>query len=310
MTRYLLRRLAYLIPVLLGISVVTFLLTNLTPGDPARLMLERQLGRQPSPEEVMRTRRELNLDAPIPVRYVRWLSQAVTGNFGVSYGDGEPVLRALARRFVNTFEIAVLGMTMALAIALPLGVLAAIWRNSPLDHLSRVIVLLGTSMPSYWFAYLLILVFAVRLQVLPVAGRGSWQHLVLPSATLGLAATASLMRLTRAEMIEVLGQDYIRTSRAKGLGPGAIYIGHALRNALVPVVTVAGMRFAHLLGGAVIVEAIFAWPGIGKFMLDAIFNRDYPVIQGFVLFMGIVFILINLLVDVSYAWLDPQIRLQ
>jgi peptide/nickel transport system permease protein len=164
-------------------------------------------------------------------------------------------------------------------------------------------------MPSFWVAYLLILLFAVKLQLLPVAGTGSWRHLILPSVTLGLAACASLMRLTRSEMLEVLGQDYIRTSRAKGLGPRAVVIRHALRNAMIPVMTVAGMRFAGLLGGAVIVETIFAWPGIGKFVLDSIFDRDYPVIQGFVVFMGTVFLLMNLLVDVSYAWLDPRIRL-
>jgi peptide/nickel transport system permease protein len=164
-------------------------------------------------------------------------------------------------------------------------------------------------MPSFWVAYLLILLFAVKLQLLPVAGTGTWKHLILPSVTLGLAACASLMRLTRSEMLEVLGQDYIRTSRAKGLGPRAVVIRHALRNAMIPVMTVAGMRFAGLLGGAVIVETIFAWPGIGKFVLDSIFDRDYPVIQGFVVFMGTIFLLMNLLVDISYAWLDPRIRL-
>jgi peptide/nickel transport system permease protein len=206
-------------------------------------------------------------------------------------------------------QIAVLGLIGAVLIAVPIGVMGAVWRNSPIDHFSRVLSLLGAAMPSYWVAYLLILVFSVRLQLLPVAGRGTWQHLILPSVTLGLAASASLMRLTRSEMLEVLGQDFIRTGRAKGLGSRAVLIGHALRNALIPVVTVAGMRFAGLLGGAVIVETIFAWPGIGKFVLDSIFDRDYPVIQGFVLFMGTVFLLINLAVDLSYAFLDPRIRL-
>jgi peptide/nickel transport system permease protein len=219
------------------------------------------------------------------------------------------VTGALLDRFPRTLQIAVLGIATALALALPLGVLAAVWRNSPVDHLSRVVALLGASMPSFWVAYLLILVFSVRLQLLPVAGTGTWQHLVLPAATLGLAAAASLMRLTRSEMIEALGQDFVRTGRAKGLAPRAVVVGHALRNALIPVVTVAGMRFAQLLGGAVIVETIFAWPGVGKFVLDSIFDRDYPVIQGFVVFMGTAFLLVNLAVDLSYGLLDPRVRL-
>ena len=309
MTRYLLRRLFYLVPVWLGISFVAFSLANLTPGDPARLMLQRQLERQPTPEEVARARDELQLDDPFIVRYVRWLGDAMTGDLGTSYRTGESVLGALIDRFPNTLQITLLGLLAALAVALPLGILSAVWRRSPIDHLSRVVALLGASMPSYWVAYLLILVFAVRMKVLPVAGQGTWQHLVLPSITLGLGASASLMRLTRSEMLEVLGQDFIRTSRAKGLGPRAVVIGHALRNALIPVTTVAGLRFAGLLGGAVIVETIFAWPGIGKFVLDSIFDRDYPVVQGFVMFMGTVFLLVNLLVDLSYAWLDPRIRL-
>lgn len=309
MTRYLLRRLAYLIPVWLGISFIAFVLANLTPGDPARLMLQRDLGRQPTGDEVALARAQMGLDDPFVIRYGRWLGNALTGDLGTSYRTGEPVLGALLGRFPYTFQIAILGLLGAVALALPLGILGAVWRNSPLDHLSRVVALIGAAMPNYWVAYLLILVFAVRLQLLPVAGRGTWQHLVLPAVTLGLAASASLMRLTRSEMLEVLGQDFVRTGWAKGLGSRAVIIGHALRNALIPVMTVAGMRFAGLLGGAVIVETIFAWPGIGKFVLDSIFDRDYPVIQGFVIFMGTVFLLINLLVDLGYAALDPRIRL-
>jgi peptide/nickel transport system permease protein len=307
--RYLLRRLAYLIPVWLGISFAAFGLANLTPGDPARLMLQRELGRQPTGAEVNTAREALGLDDPYLVRYGRWLGNAVTGNLGTSYRTGEPVLGALLERFPNTFQIAVLGLLGAIAVALPLGVLAAVWRNSVLDHASRVLALAGAAMPSYWVAYLLILVFAVHWQLLPVAGRGTWQHYVLPSVTLGLAACATLMRLTRSEMLEVLGQDFVRTGWSKGLDARAVILGHALRNALAPVLTVAGMRFAGLLGGAVIVETIFAWPGIGKFVLDSIFDRDYPVIQGFVVFMGTVFLLVNLAVDLGYAVLDPRIRL-
>lgn len=309
MARYLLRRLIYLVPIWLGISIIAFALANLTPGDPARLTLQRQLGRQPTAEEVAVQRDNLHLNEPIVMRYLRWLESAATGDLGTSYRTGEPVLNALADRFPNTLQIATLGLLFAVVVALPLGIVAAVRRNSPIDHASRVLALLAASMPGFWVAYLLILLFAVKLQLLPVAGKGSWQHLILPSVTLGLAACASLMRLTRSEMLEVLGQDYIRTSRAKGLSSRAVVLRHGLRNALIPVMTVAGLRFAGLLGGAVIVETIFAWPGIGKFVLDSIYDRDYPVVQGFVVFMGTVFLLVNLLVDVSYAWLDPRIRL-
>jgi peptide/nickel transport system permease protein len=308
-TVYVLRRVLYLIPIWLGISIVAFSLTNLTPGDPARLMLTRDLGRQPTAEEVSVAREQMGLNRPFVVRYVDWVTGAVTGDLGVSFRTGEPVLGALATRFPKTLQIAGLGIIFSLVIAVPLGALAAIYRNGPLDHVSRLVALLGASMPNFWVAYLLILFFSVRTGMLPVAGTGTWKHLVLPSVSLGLVACASLMRLTRSEMLEVLGQDFIRTARAKGLDSGVVAVRHALRNAMIPVVTIAGLRFAGLLGGAVIVETIFAWPGIGKFVLDSIFDRDYPVIQGFVIFMGTVFLLVNLLVDVSYAWLDPRIRL-
>lgn len=309
MTRYLLRRVLYLIPVWLCISFIAFSLANLAPGDPAWLMLQRELGRPPSSEELVQARQDMGLDAPFVVRYVNWLGKAVTGDFGTSYANGEPVFEELSRRFPNTLQLAVASLFIALALSLPLGVLSAIKRDTMLDHFTRFNALIGAAVPSYWLAYLLILVFAIHLSLLPVAGRGTWQHLILPSVTLAMAATASLMRLTRAELLEVLSQDYVKTARAKGLSEQSINLRHAFRNALIPVVTVAGMRFGGLLGGTVIVETIFAWPGVGKFMVDSIFNRDYPVIQGFVLFMGTVFILVNLLVDVSYAWLDPRIQL-
>ena len=308
MARYLLQRLFALVPVWLGISFVAFVLANLTPGDPARMMMQRQLDRQPTAAEVRSARDQLHLDDSFLVRYVRWLRDAAAGDLGTSYRTGESVTGALLDRFPATLQIAAIGISLAILVALPLGALSAVWRNSPIDHLARVLSLAGASMPNYWVAYLLILVFAVNLQVLPVSGRGDWRNLVLPSTTLALSGMASLMRLTRAEMLEVLGQDYIRTGRAKGLREPAIVVRHALRNALIPVLTVAGLRFGYLLGGAVVVETIFAWPGIGKYVLDSIFDRDYPVIQGFVVFMGTVFLLINLAVDVAYGILDPRIR--
>ena len=309
MLRFVLRRSFYLIPAWLGISLVAFLLANLTPGDPARLALQRELGRQPTPAETAAAREQMGLNDPALIRYVKWLGDAVTGDLGDSYRTGKPVLGSLAERFPKTLQIAGIGLVLAIVIAIPLGVLAAVYRRGLIDHMSRVLALLGASMPSYWTAYLLILLFSVQMGILPVAGSQTWQHAVMPALTLGIAGSASLMRLTRSETLETLSQDYIRTARAKGLRSRAVLIRHALRNTLIPITTVLGMRFAGMLGGAVIVETIFSWPGIGKLMVDAIFDRDYPMIQGFVLFMGTAFLLINLIVDLGYGLIDPRIRI-
>ncbi len=309
MLPFILRRLVYLIPVWIGISLVAFILANLAPGDPARLALQRELGRQPTAEETAVLREQMGLNDAAPIRYLNWLGDALTGDLGTSYRTGQPVLDSLADRFPTTLQIAGFGLLLAIAIAIPLGILAAVYRQGPIDHLSRVIALLGASMPSYWVAYLLILVLSVRLGWLPVAGSQTWQHAVMPAITLGIGGSASLMRLTRSEMLETLNQDYIRTARAKGLHSRALMLRHALRNTMIPISTVLGMRFAGMLGGAVIVETIFSWPGIGKLVVDAIFDRDYPMIQGFVIFMGTAFLLINLIVDLGYGVIDPRIRL-
>lgn len=309
MLRFVLRRLVYLVPVWIGISLVAFTLANLTPGDPARLALQRSLGRQPTAEETAAAREQMGLNDPAPIRYLNWLGDAITGDLGTSYRTGQPVLESLIERFPNTLQIAGAGLLLAIAIAIPLGVLAAVYRRSAIDHVSRVVALLGASMPSYWVAYLLILLFSVQLGMLPVAGSTTWQHAVMPALTLGIGGSASLMRLTRSEMLETLNQDYIRTARAKGLHSRTLLVSHALRNTMIPISTVLGMRFAGMLGGAVIVETIFSWPGIGKLVVDAIFDRDYPMIQGFVIFMGTAFLLINLIVDLGYGLIDPRIRL-
>jgi peptide/nickel transport system permease protein len=307
--QFILRRLFYLVPVWIGISLVAFLLANLAPGDPARLALQRALGRQPTSAETNAAREQMGLNASAPIQYLNWLGEALTGDLGLSYRTGKPVLESLAERFPTTLQIAGGGLLLAIAIAIPLGVLAAVYRRGPIDHLSRVVALLGASMPSYWVAYLLILLFSVQLGMLPVAGSQTWQHAVMPALTLGIGGSASLMRLTRSETLETLNQDYIRTARAKGLHSRTLLIRHALRNTMIPISTVLGMRFAGMLGGAVIVETIFSWPGIGKLVVDAIFDRDYPMIQGFVIFMGTAFLLINLIVDIGYGLIDPRIRL-
>ncbi len=309
MLRFVLRRLVYLVPVWIGISLVAFALANLTPGDPARLALQRSLGRQPTGEEAEAVREQMGLNDPAPVRYINWLGDALTGDLGTSYRTGQPVLESLADRFPNTLQIAGFGLILAIAIAIPLGILAAVYRRGPIDHASRVVALLGASMPSYWVAYLLILLFSVQLGMLPVAGSSTWQHAIMPAVTLGIGGSASLMRLTRSEMLETLNQDYIRTARAKGLHSRTMLVQHALRNTMIPISTVLGMRLAGMLGGAVIVETIFSWPGIGKLVVDAIFDRDYPMIQGFVIFMGTAFLIINLIVDLGYGLIDPRIRL-
>ncbi len=309
MLRFVARRLLYLVPVWIGISLVAFALASLTPGDPARLALQRELGRQPTAEETTAAREQMGLDDPAPIRYARWLGDAITGDLGTSYRTGSPVLTSLADRFPTTLQIAGGGLLLAILIAIPLGILAAVYQRGLLDHLSRVFALVGASMPSYWVAYLLILLLSVRLGWLPVAGSETWKHAIMPALTLGIGGSASLMRLTRAEMLETLNQDYIRTARAKGLRGAGVMVRHALRNTMIPISTVLGMRFAGMLGGAVIVETIFAWPGIGKLVVDAIFDRDYPMIQGFVIFMGTAFLLINLLVDLGYGLIDPRIRL-
>jgi peptide/nickel transport system permease protein len=309
MLRYIARRLAYLVPVWLGISILAFALSLLAPGDPVRQVLQQGGIDAPSSEQIIALRRELGLDDPAPIRYARWLGGAVRGDFGRSYRTGEPVLTSLIDRFPKTAQLALVAIVLGLLIALPVGIVSALFRNSPIDQVARLGALLGASVPSFWLAYLLIILFAVQLHVLPVAGASEPRHIVLPALTLAIGAAASLTRLTRSAMLEELFQDYVRTARSKGLRERVVVVTHALRNALITIVTVTGIRLAALLGGAVIVETIFAWPGIGKYVVDSIFLRDYPTIQGFVLFAGTVVLLVNLAVDVSYVWLDPRVRL-
>jgi peptide/nickel transport system permease protein len=302
------RRLLSLLPVWIGVSLLAFSLANLAPGDPAEIILQRQSGEPPSAEAVAELRRQIGLDAPFVVRYARWVGNAVHGDLGTSYSSGRPVFQTLVERLPATLQLAVGAMIIGVLISLPLGMIAAVSRGRAADHFSRLVSLVGTSTPSFVLGYLLILVFAVSLRLLPVTGTGGWEYLVLPVLTLGLAEAAALTRLTRSSMLEVLGEDYIRTARAKGLPRGLVVTRHALRNALNPVATLAGVRFGRLLGGAMIVEYVFARTGIGTTIVDAIHDRDYPMIQGFILLMGTVFVTVNLLVDLSYLWLDPRLR--
>ena len=294
---------------LVGISLVSFMLLNFAPGDAAEITLLRQNGGiSPSPQDVVSMRQELGLDAPLPVRYVRWAADALRGDLGESYRSGSSIAGEIARRLPATLLLASVSMAMAVAVGLPLGVLAALKRGSWLDTASRLLALVGAAVPSYVMALLLMLLFAVKLGWLPAIGYGSPKNLILPAVALSFGVMAQLMRLTRATMLEALNQDYIRTARAKGLGERVVTWRHALRNALLPVITVMGTSVGHLLGGAVIVEIIFGWPGIGQFVIVGISQRDYPVVQGFVLYLAVIFLLVNLAIDVLYRWLDPRLN--
>lgn len=309
MTGYLLRRILALVPTWLGISLFAFALSNLAPGDPAELILQRQQDEPPTPAQLEAFRDRNGLNDAFLVQYVRWVDHAVQGDLGTSFRSGKPVLGELASRFPATLQITVPAFLAAILMALVVGVLSAVRRGSLSDHASRVGALVADSVPSFVLAYLLIIVFSVSLGLLPVAGRGSWKNLVLPVLTLGLGATAGLMRLLRSSLLDVLGEDYVRTARAMGLPPHRVILHHALKNALIPVVTVAALTFGGFVTGTVIVETVFAWPGVGKYVVDAIFARDYTVIQGFVVFTGTVFVILNLVVDVLYTSLDPRVRL-
>lgn len=309
MTGYIARRIAYLLPVLVGVSLLAYSLINLAPGDPARIILQR-LGTGPVTDlEIQEVREDLGLDDPFPLRYARWMGDAVRGDLGTSYRTGQPVRQELWRRLGATLEIAIPGFLLALAVGIPAGTLAAMRRNRTADHLSRLGALVGASIPSFWLAYLLILLLAVRLGILPVTGRGTLSHLVMPTIALSVGAAAGLMRLTRASVLEVLGQDHMRTAKAYGLRRHVVVTRYALRNALIPVVTLAGLRFGSLLGGAVIIETIFAWPGLGRLLVNAVHARDYPVVEAGVFVVALLLIVVNTLVDLSYARLNPKVSL-
>jgi peptide/nickel transport system permease protein len=302
---YVLRRLAQSLLVLLGISVVVFVILHLT-GDPTLLLLPPDA----SAEEVARFRRAMGFDDPLYVQYLRFLRGAVHGDFGTSLRHDEPALALVWQRMPATLELTVVALGVALVLAIPAGIVSAVFRNTAIDYVSTVVALVGQAMPTFWLGIMLILIFSVGLQALPSSGRGSVYHLILPALTLGLFTTARIMRLTRSGMLEVLGQDYVRTARAKGVGERMIVWKHALRNAGIPVVTIVGLELGTLLGGAVITETIFAWPGVGRLSVQAIYNRDYPVVQAAVFVLASIFVLVNLAVDLVYTYLDPRIRIR
>ncbi|MCK8827164.1 ABC transporter permease [Natroniella acetigena] len=309
MLKYLLKKVIHLIFVMLIVSILVFISIRVIPGDSAEVIL-RTNGIEPTVESIERFREELGLNQPLLVQYIEWLTGVLRGDFGRSFITGRPVLEEVWYRFPATLELTAGGVVVMLLLSLPVGILAAVFKNTAYDHLGRILALLGASVPSFWLGMMLIYWLAVKQSFFPVMGRGSLQHLILPAFTLGLGMAATYSRLLRASMLEVLKQDYIRVARAKGLQERSIILKHALRNALIPVITAFGVSFGHLLGGTVVVETVFTWPGMGRFVVDAIFSRDYPVIQAYVLVMALVFVTVNFLVDLIYQFLDPRINFE
>jgi peptide/nickel transport system permease protein len=302
--QYTLRRILISIPTLIGVLIIVFSMVRLAPGDPAVLLA----GEFASPEVIERARERFGLDRSLPEQFGRFLGGLVQGDLGRSTRTNRLVTTDLRTFFPNTLELALAAIVVALLVGIPAGVISALRPNSPLDFGVTFIALLGVSMPVFWFGLLAILIFSVQLGWFPVAGRGTWSHLVLPAITLGLSSTAIIARMTRSSMLEVLNQDFVRTARAKGLPDRSVVLKHALRNAMVPVITVVGLQFGALLAGAVITETVFTWPGIGRLLVDSIRARDYPVVQGAVLLIAVSFVLVNLVVDLIYGFIDPRIR--
>jgi peptide/nickel transport system permease protein len=311
MLNFLIRRSATLLLVLVGVSMLTYGLMYFTPGDPARTILRQQSGGQPPSEEAVQEFREAHgLEDPIPVQYASWIWDVVHGDLRKSYYEDTAVSSLIASRLPATVELAVAGLLVALAISLPTGIVSAVHKGGFPDYVSQFAALLGVSMPNFWLGYLLIIVFSIHLSVFPVAGVGGLDHLVLPAVTLGSGMAAIITRLVRSSMLEVLDEEYIRTARSKGLRERIVIYKHALRNALIPVVTIVGLQFGYLLNGAVIVEIVFQRPGLGDLLINAIFARDYPVVQGLTLLVAVIFVSTNFLVDVTYRFIDPRVSFE
>ncbi len=301
---YIIRRLFHSIFVLIGISVVVFIILHLT-GDPAALLMPMDA----TPEQVAQFRQEMGFNDPLIVQYWRFFKGTLRGDFGHSFRHNQPALSLVLERMPATIQLTLAALAIALIIAIPVGIISAIKRNTILDHIGMTGALLGQSTPVFWLGVMLILIFSVILQWFPSSGRGSIENLVLPAITLGMYSMARTARMMRSSMLEVLGQEYMKTAKAKGLSPHMVILKHALKNASIPVITIVGMELGTLLGGAVITETIFAWPGVGRLAVQAIYNRDYPVVQAAVFVLASIFVLVNLLVDIIYTYLDPRVKL-
>ena len=304
--RYLLRRIALTIPVLLGVATLVFSLIHLIPGDPA----ESMLGEGASPALVAELRTQLGLDRPLMEQYGRFMRGLVRGDLGTSIRTSQPVVTAILERVPATVELACAAMAVALAIALPLGIIAAVRHGTFADYAAMTAALAGISIPNFWLGPMLAIVFAVSLGWLPVSGRGGWDSLVLPAISLGAALSAILARMTRASLLEELRELYVKAARARGATRGRAILGHALRNSLIPLVTILGLQFGAVLTGSVITETIFAWPGVGRLLIQSISFRDYPLVQGCILLIAFTYVTVNLITDLMYGVLDPRIRLE
>jgi len=310
MSGYIIKRVLLLIPIVLGVTLIVFLIMHLAPGDPVRLML----GERATPETIIKVRHELGLDRPVHIQY---FSNMIKGNLGNSITTGRPVLETIVERMPATLELTITSLILATIIAIFLGSISALHRGGWIDQTTRLFALFGISMPYFWFALMLLMIFSLKLGWLPIYGRGGpiWtlnglKHAILPVAVLSLANLALLTRLTRSTMLDILGKDYIKTARGKGLPKKLVVYKHALRNVLIPIVTIVGLRLAYTFGGAVVTETVFAWPGMGRLIVEAIYQRDIPVVQGVTLMFGIVVMLANLFIDLLYAYFDPRITIE
>lgn len=306
MLKYVVKRFLMMIPVILGISFILFSIMNLTPGDPARLIL----GENASQDAVEKLREEMGLNENFLIRYVRYMSDALSGDFGISYRTRVPVYDELFSRFPNTLKLAFGGITISVLIGIPIGIISAVKQYTIIDTLSLAGALLLTSMPAFWLGLMLILLFALKLDLLPATGVDTWMHFIMPSLTLAAGTMATLIRMTRSTMLEVIRQDYIRTAKAKGAGKNRIIFKHALRNAILPIITIVGLNFGFQLGGAIIIESVFAMPGIGSLLIASVRMKDTPMVMASVLFAAVLAGIINLGVDLLYTYIDPRVKFQ
>lgn len=304
MITYIARRAVVAIPTLWGVATVVFFMARLLPGDPARVIA----GVLASPQDVERIRQQMGLDQPLWVQYLDFMGSLLRVDLGTSAHTNAPVVEEIGSRIPYTAELAVVALLIAVTIGILAGIAAAVRRNTVLDLLISGFSVFGVSMPVYWLGLMLIIVFAIELHLFPAAGADAPTSIVMPAVTLALFSVGLIARMTRSSMLEVLGQDFIRTARAKGAPVRVVIFRHALRNAFLPILTVIGLQFGSLLGGAVVTETVFAWPGVGRLLVDSIFFRDYPVVQGLVLMFGTTFVLVNLIVDLLYAYVDPRIH--
>jgi peptide/nickel transport system permease protein len=318
MFNYLRRRAITTIPVLVGVSLAVFLMLHFLPGDPVMMMLTEHRGASApthassvSDDAYQEMKRQLGLDQPLPIQFGRFLGGVLRGDLGKSFRSGEQVTALILRNLPYTIQLAVTSLGVAVLIGLVLGIVAGMNRGTWIDGMAMTLAVIGVSMPSFWLGILLLLIFALHLGILPAVGLATgWQGLILPAIALGFSAAAILARLVRSSLVDVLNRDYVRTARAKGLRERLVILRHALKNALIPVVTVLGLQFGNLLGGAVVIETVFARPGVGQVAVRAILEKDFPIVQGIVLFTAVAYVVANFLVDVSYAWLDPRVRFE